>query len=120
MEPSTSISSAEAKKAFEYIKRRSKTDSEFRQKLLDTPREVLEAELDIALPEDFDIRFVENMGADLTVVLPDRAEPNDELSDDDLDHVAGGAVSGASTLLEKISHQRDAHESDSWATQLTS
>lgn len=120
MEPSTSISASEARKVFEYVKRRSRTDAAFRRKLLDAPRETLEAEFDVALPKDFNIRFVENMGADLTVVLPDPVEPGDKLSDDDLDHVAGGAGSGVSAALEKVSQQRGAHEREKWTAQITS
>lgn len=120
MEASNSISAAEARKVFEYVKRRSKTDSAFRQKLLDAPREILELEFDVALPEDFHIRFIENKGADLTVVLPDPAEPGDALTDDDLNRVAGGAASEGPAAFEKVSRQRNAHERDTWTAQLTS
>ncbi len=42
------------------------------------------------IPEGFSLRFVENQGADLTVVLPDMIDANAELSEQELEAVAGG------------------------------
>lgn len=114
-----SISTAEARKVFKYVKSRAKTDPEFREKLLSAPREVLEAEFDVPLPENFSIRFVENQGADLTVVLPDPSDPDAELSDDDLEHVAGGAGPGVDSALENVGRQRHALTRDAWVEQLS-
>lgn len=60
---------------FRYVMNRARTDMIFRAGLLNSPRESLEKALDIDLPEEFNIRFVENKGADLTVVLPDPGLP---------------------------------------------
>lgn len=61
----------EACDLFRYVMDRAQTDMVFRAGLLNSPRQILERALDIDLPEEFNIRFVENKGADLTVVLPD-------------------------------------------------
>lgn len=79
----------QAQQELEQILARSATDSEFRQKLLTDPRAAL-AEFGKDVPEGMDIRFVENHGH-ATVVLPDAIDPEAELSEDDLDTVAGGA-----------------------------
>ena len=42
------------------------------------------------IPEGFTLRCVENKGADLTVVLPDSIDADAELSDIELEQVAGG------------------------------
>jgi len=114
-----SISTAEARKVFEYVKSRSQSDPAFRQRLLDAPREVLEKEFDVALPENFNIRFVENQGADLTVVLPDPPKRTGELSDDELEPVSGGTASAVTSALENVGQQRHALNRDEWSSLLT-
>jgi hypothetical protein len=108
-----SISEEEARRVIAYVLRRAETDPSFRSALLSTPKEALEAEFAIDLPDSFNIRFVENNGADLTVVLPDVASERppagtsgprggsrspsenglsgDRLSGDDLTAVSGGS-----------------------------
>ncbi len=57
------------------------------------------------MPTGYVLKFVENQGADLTVVLPDIIEESAELSDTELDQVAGGkcgiscGVTGPGTCL---------------------
>jgi len=101
------------------VKRRSKTDPAFRRKLLDAPRDAVESEFDMALPMNFNIRFVENRGADLTVVLPDPSERADELSDNDLKHVAGGKASELPTVLDHIDRHREVREQNAWTDQMS-
>lgn len=111
------ISDEEARRVLAYVLRRAETDPSFRSALLSNPKEALEAEFAIELPGSFNIQFVENNGADLTVVLPDVASerssddaddpptglnallgdnrsrdnrPGDDLSADDLAAVSGG------------------------------
>ena len=68
---------------------RSATDAGFRTRLLADPREALAEALGREVPATFDIAFVENT-AGATVVLPDFVDPDAELSEDDLEAVAGG------------------------------
>ena len=70
---------------------RSATDPAFRQKLLADPRAAIAEATGRELPASYTVRFVENT-ADATVVLPDPVNPNAELSDGELETVAGGAT----------------------------
>lgn len=84
------ITPDETRQVMAYVMRRAITDLAFRQSLLNNPRSALEQEFNLALPATFRIRFVENQGADLTVVLPDPLPTTHHLSDRDLEYVAGG------------------------------
>ena len=67
---------------------RASTDWEFRQQLLSNPREAL-ATVGQEYDANLDIRFVEKQGH-ATIVLPDFVDPAAELSEQDLEMVAGG------------------------------
>ena len=71
---------------------RSATDLEFRQRLLDTPMEALAEFYGQEIPDEarlLSIKFIENE-ADATIVLPDPVTYDAELSDYELESVAGG------------------------------
>ena len=72
---------------------RSMEDEEFRQRLLDDPKAAVEQELGTQLPEGFEVRVVEESADTIYLVLPS-ASPlvgeDGELSDQDLEAVAGG------------------------------
>jgi hypothetical protein len=68
---------------------RSATDLEFRKRLLENPREALSQYAGGPLPESLDVAFVENTG-DATIVLPDPVDPDAEISEAELEAVAGG------------------------------
>ena len=82
----------QAEDAFQSMLARSATDMDFRAKLLDDPRAAL-AEFsgkDVSeLTTTFNVRFIENK-ADATIVLPDAVDGAAELSEADLESVAGG------------------------------
>ena len=84
------ITSVEAEQAIEQIIKRAQTDSQFRQLCLDNPNLAAQEVTGNNIPEGFTLRFVENKGADLTVVLPDNIEASAELDDAELEQVAGG------------------------------
>jgi hypothetical protein len=69
---------------------RSATDKEFRQLLLTDSRAAFAA-FGAILPEGLDVRFVENKH-DATIVLPDAIDAMQELSEDDLAQMNGGAA----------------------------
>jgi hypothetical protein len=71
---------------------RSMEDEDFRQKLLDDPKGAVEQELGSRLPEGVEVRAVEESAQIIYLVLPS-ASPlgqGGELSDQELDEVAGG------------------------------
>ncbi|MEM1056009.1 MAG: NHLP leader peptide family RiPP precursor [Bacteroidota bacterium] len=66
------------------------TDADFRSGLLNEPTQTLEAYSGIDFPEDFQVRFIESK-ADITLVLPDFIDESAEISEEELEAVAGGA-----------------------------
>jgi hypothetical protein len=72
---------------------RSLQDEDFRQRLLEDPKATLEQELGTRLPEGFRVRVVEESADTIYLVLPS-ASPlgqGEELSDQELEAVAGGS-----------------------------
>ena len=65
-------------------------DEAFRQRLMADPRNAIESELDVTLPEDMSISVVEESATNTVLVLP--ASP--ALSESDLEQVVGGACQG--------------------------
>jgi hypothetical protein len=85
---------------------RSLEDEEFRQRLLDDPKGAIEQELGSRLPESIEVRVVEESADTIYLVLPS-ASPlgqGSELSDQELDAVAGGTqdveVTGSTCYAE--------------------
>jgi len=83
-------------KLLEAVTHRASMDGPFRAQLLADPASAIHAAFGVSLPEGFRIRFVEkDPELDALVVLPELHAADEELSDDDLEQVAGG--SGALT-----------------------
>lgn len=76
--------------AMEQIAEKAAVDKAFRELCLSNPNEAIKAATGEDVPAQFKIRFVENSGAHATYVLPDLVQEGDQLSDADLDSVAGG------------------------------
>ena len=76
---------------------RSLEDEEFRQRLLDDPKGTVEQELGTPLPEGVEVRVVEESADTIYLVLPSASPVGDggELSDQDLEAVAGGGATDA-------------------------
>jgi|SRR5215212_890032 len=75
------------------IIQRSLEDEDFRRRLLEDPRAAVEEELGTRLPEGVQVQAVEETAETIYLVLPS-ASPlggDEELSDQDLEAVAGGA-----------------------------
>lgn len=68
---------------------RSIKDTAFRQELLNSPKPVLVREYNIHFPENVTIRVVEDTPTTLTLALPPQEAAMLELSDSDLEMVAG-------------------------------
>jgi Nitrile hydratase, alpha chain len=71
---------------------RSLEDEDFRQRLLDDPKGAIEQELGGRLPESIEVRVVEESADTIYLVLPSASPLGKgvELSDQDLEQVAGG------------------------------
>ena len=73
------------------IQRRAAVDGDFRQRLLNEPDSVLAELAEQEIPADFTIRFIEkDESTDALIVLPDMVAETTELSEAQLEAVAGG------------------------------
>ncbi len=83
------MSKEEAAKILNKVMERSSMEEDYRQLALEDPKKAIEEEAGgVELPEDYKISFLEgDPEADETFVLPPLKS---ELSDEDLDDVAGG------------------------------
>jgi Nitrile hydratase, alpha chain len=81
---------------------RSLQDEEFRQRLLDDPKGALEQELGGRLPEGVEVRAVEETKDTIYLVLPSASPLGEggEISDEELDAVAGGGTGSLPTCPE--------------------
>lgn len=78
------------------LKHKALEDDGFRQQLLDDPKAALEQELGTALPSGVNVKAVEETADTIYVVIPSKsgkAAGTAELTDADLDAVAGGGSS---------------------------
>jgi hypothetical protein len=81
---------AEADNTLEEIKKRSMTDPEFRSLAVKDPKGAISKVNPKPLPTGFSVHFVDNSGTGKTIVLPDPVARVEELSDAELEEVAGG------------------------------
>lgn len=73
------------------ITQRAISDLQFRHELLQSPKQVLQQELGIEIPDTIDIQVIEETPASFVLVLPPPdIQANQELSTAELDAVAGG------------------------------
>jgi hypothetical protein len=80
------------RRALDSIVARATVDRAFRQKLLVDPRRAIRDALGLNIPSHFRIKFIERgPELDALVVLPDFREGTEELSEDELEAVSGGA-----------------------------
>src|SRR4030042_6517992 len=79
----------EVNKAIDLIGKKASTDSDFRKLALSKPNDAVKKVMNKEVPSGFKMKIIENApGVDQTYVLPNFQ--SEELSDADLDAVAGG------------------------------
>ncbi len=71
--------------------KRAATDPQFRQLVLRDPGTAVQQIAGKNLPAKFNVRVLERQNYDVTIVLPDLVKAGGELSDAELEQVAGGA-----------------------------
>jgi hypothetical protein len=71
-------------------------DTAFRNELITNPKEILEKETGMKLPESFNVKVLEEDAQTFYLVLPSLVNPNteDELSEAELEMVSGGYAGG--------------------------
>ena len=89
---------AAAQETYQALLSRSATDLDFRQRLLADPAATVAEFTGREVPDTFNVSFIENR-ADATVVLPDYVDPSVELSEDELEAVAGGTEVGIALVV---------------------
>lgn len=77
-------------KAILEVKKKAITDSVFRKLALTDAAAAVKEITGKELPDGLRLKFVENEGVHMTIVLPDMVEG--EISEDELDQVAGGTI----------------------------
>lgn len=87
-------SKEEQKKALDAFTRKASTDKKFRELALKDPAGAVKQLIGKPLPEGVKIKAVAKDGADLVVVVPDIVKEGGELSDKELEQVAGGRCGG--------------------------
>ncbi len=87
----------------------------FRAELLADPRAAIEKALDIPLPDGLVLKVLEASQAEYTIVLPYEAKlgANGELTDADLESVAGGSKSGATSFFKGLAGKNDGSDAGS-------
>ena len=81
----------ELEKVLLEMKKKAMTDAAFRKLCLSDAAVAVQEIAGKELPDGMKLKFVENDGVHITIVLPDMA--TDEMSEEDLDKVAGGTNS---------------------------
>jgi len=80
----------EIKETLAEIGRRSTSDSDYRSLALRDAKAAIKRITPKPIPESFKIKFIEDSGAGMTVVLPPAKSKDGVLSDDELELVSGG------------------------------
>lgn len=91
----------EGQKKMQELLARSSTDIDFRSKLLENPKEAIAEFTGQPVSDVVDVVFIENRG-DATIVLPDFIDPENELSEDELEAVAGGEIGATASAIAAI------------------
>lgn len=80
----------EIQRVIEESIRRGKTDQQFRSLALSNPRAAVEQVAGKPVPEGLRVKFFDGSGEHLSIILPEYVEDESELSDTQLEQVAGG------------------------------
>jgi hypothetical protein len=85
---------------YEELMRRAYSDDAFRDRLLADPKAVM-TEAGFELPSGLEVRAVESSDSVLYLALPPR--PSEDLADEQLEQVSGGATAGSAGTIGTLS-----------------
>ena len=88
----TSWSEEEVERTLEEIRKRSITDPDFRDLALSDSAAAIAKVTPKSMPGGYQVKFIDNSGPVKSFVLPDPAFETEELSDAELEAVAGGSA----------------------------
>jgi hypothetical protein len=78
--------------------KRGKTDADFRKLALSNARTAIEEVAGKPIPEGLKVKFFDGSGVQLSIILPEYTADESELSDTQLEQVAGGGRCAASCV----------------------
>ena len=76
----------------EQVVARATRDEVFRQRVTADPRSVLASEYDVHIPENVQVRVIEDSANTVSIVLPAPEDAIQDLTDEDLEVAAGGSI----------------------------
>jgi len=82
----------EVKKTMDAIRRKALTDEAFFALCMKDPKKAVKEVAGKEVPAEFKLKFIENKADEMVIVLPTPVKKNAELSEKDLENVAGGAA----------------------------
>jgi len=74
---------------------------EYRDALLKSPKQVVEAQLGTSFPENLQVRVIEDSADRVHIVLPHVPKEGEELSESDLEMVAGGFLDRYTCTIQR-------------------
>ena len=74
----------------EQVMARATKDEAFRQRIAADPRAVLSSEYNVHIPESVNVRVIEDSANTVSIVLPAAEDAVQDLSDEELEEIAGG------------------------------
>ena len=92
----------EIERTLEEIRKLSVTDGEYRKLALTDPTAAVAVVNPKPLPEGYDVKFLDNSGPVKNFLLPNPVSNVEELSDVELEAIAGGAAARNNTIIVPV------------------
>lgn len=97
------------------IRVKSLKDPEFRQQLLENPKDAIKAAMGVNIPENLEIKVMEESANHLILTVPpELPESANNVSDEQLEAVAGGLIGAVATVAAGILTDNAVDEITKW------